>query len=247
MRFRLQTAIVTALILCLPVAAIPQEEEPPPKWKGDIGLSATVNQGNTNNSNFSITANATGRLSEKIEWVNSGLFQFGRADDVTNAELYQLSTRLNWNHSERVFSYYEFPGVRDRFKNYAYRLSPGLGLGYKVINLESLILGFKGGIADIITKFYDTEETDSFFGVSVSDEFVWKFSETSEFNQKWDVTLSTADTNHYLSTFEANLIAQLIKSWSLKLTFINRYDSQPVGEGIKKSDSSFLAGLSWKF
>ena len=247
MKFRLKTVIITGLILCFPIIAFAQEEEPPPKWTGDLGLSATWNRGNSNNTNFSFSANVTGKLSDKIEWVNAALYQFGRTEDVTNTEFYQLSTRINWNHTERFFSYYELPGIRDRFKNYSYRLSPAIGAGYKIIHLENLTLGLKGGLTDVITKFYDTGETDSFLGIVASDEFMWKFSETAEINQKWEVTLSSADVDHYLSTFEANLIAQLIKSWSLKLTFINRYDSQPVGEDVKKSDSSFLAGLSWKF
>jgi hypothetical protein len=35
--------------------------------------------------------------------------------------------------------------------------------------------------------------------------------------------------------------------WSAKLTFIDTYDSHPVGPGIKKNDIVFIAGVSWKF
>ena len=247
MRYHLKLAIFIGLVLCLSLCTTAQEAEETPKWKGDLGLSLTINRGNSDNTNFSFTFNATGRLSEKIEWVNNGLFQYARTAKVTSAELYQLGTRINWNHTERIFSYYDLAGIRDQFKNYAYRFLPGIGAGYKLVNLEYLSFALKGGLTYAFTKYYDTEETDSFLGIVVSDEFVWKFSDTAELNQKWDINLDTSDSKHYLSYFEVNLLAQLIKSWSVKLTFINRYDSKPVGEGIKKSDSSFLAGISWKF
>jgi len=247
MRYHLKLAVFIGLVLCLSMGIAAQEDEETPKWKGDLGLSLAINRGNSETTNFSFTFNATGKLSEKIEWVNNGIFQYARTDEVTSAELYQLGTRINWNHTERIFSYYDLAGIRDQFKNYAYRILPGVGAGYKLVNLEYLSFSLKGGLSYVFTKYYDTEETDSFLGIVISDEFAWKFSDTAELNQKWDINLDTSNSKHYLSYFEVNLLAQLIKSWSVKLTFINRYDSQPVGEGIKKSDSSFLAGISWKF
>jgi putative salt-induced outer membrane protein YdiY len=247
MKFWIKAALALGMITCLTSVTMAQDDEAPPKWQGDLGLSLAINTGNSDNKNFSFTGNATGMLSEKIEWVNGALFQYARTTGITSTELYQLSTRINWHHSERVFSFYELPGLRDRFKNYNYRIIPALGVGYKIVNFEHLSLWFKGGLSNVFTKYYDSGETDSYIGALVSDEFVYKFSETAELNQKWDVNLNTSDTNHYLSYFETNLIAQLIKSWSLKLTFINRYDSKSIGDDIKKSDSSFLAGISWKF
>ena len=247
MRNHLKAVILLGIILCFAIAATAQEAEEAPKWKGDLGLSLAINRGNSDNTNFSFTFNAKGQLAEMIEWVNNGVFQYARTDEVTSTELYQLGTRINWNHSDRIFSYYELSGIRDQFKNYSYRILPGLGAGYKLVNLENLAFALKGGLTYVFTKYYDAEETDSFLGIVVSDEFAWKFSESAELNQKWDINLSTSDSDHYLSYFEVNLLTQLIKSWSVKLTYINRYDSKPVGDGIKKSDSSFLAGISWKF
>jgi len=42
-------------------------------------------------------------------------------------------------------------------------------------------------------------------------------------------------------------ITAIAERWSVKLTFIDTYDSQPVGIGIEKNDITFIAGLSWKF
>ena len=43
------------------------------------------------------------------------------------------------------------------------------------------------------------------------------------------------------------LHAVLSNTLSIKLSFIDNYENRPIGEGIKKNDAAFLAGLSIKF
>lgn len=240
--------LVLVLILDLISISFAQEEAPEPsKWAGDVSLGLSLNRGNADNSNISFTFNLNGQMSEKIAWVNNALFLFGKAGEITNTETYQLGTRLNWQHTDRFFSYYEIQGIRDQFKNYDYRILPGLGVGYKFINQEKLLFAANAGLAEVFTKYYDSGETDSYLGVTIAQNFAWKFSESAEINQKWEWNFNTSELSHYLSYFEGNLISNLIKNWSIKLTVINRHDSNPIGEGIKKNDFSFLAGISTKF
>ncbi len=132
-------------------------------------------------------------------------------------------------------------------KNYSYQIIPGIGAGYKVVAKEAVTLALSGGLSEVFTRFQNSKETESFLGIVLGDHFVWKISETSELNQKWEWNFDTSDPEHYLSNLEANLITTLIQSWSVKLTVLNRHDSKPVGDGIKKNDFSFLAGISLKF
>jgi hypothetical protein len=46
---------------------------------------------------------------------------------------------------------------------------------------------------------------------------------------------------------EANLITAIVRSWSVKLTFIDNLDNKPVGFGVKKNDITLIAGTSRKF
>jgi putative salt-induced outer membrane protein YdiY len=223
------------------------EEATPPKWSGDAALSLSLSRGNSDNINLSFTVNANGKLSEKIEWVNSLLFLFGQAEKLTNTETFQLASRINWTHSGRFFSYYDVQAIRDRLKNYSYRILPGIGAGYKVVANKTVTLALSGGLAEVFTRYHDSQETASFLGIVLGNQFIWKISKTSEFNQKWEWNFDTSEPEHFLSNLEANLITNLIKNWSVKLTVLNRHDSQPVGEGVKKNDFSFLAGISLKF
>ncbi len=223
------------------------EEMPPSKWNGDASLGLSLSRGNSDATHFSFAFNAAGSLSDKIEWVNSLLFLFGQTDKLTNTETYQLASRINWTHSGRFFSYYDVQMIRDRFKNYSYRISPGIGAGYKLVANETVTLALSGGLSEVFTRYHDSHENDSFLGIVLGNQFVWKISDASELNQKWEWNFDTSQSAHYLSNLEANLITNLIKNWAVKLTVLNRTDSQPVGDGFKKNDFSFLAAISWKF
>jgi putative salt-induced outer membrane protein YdiY len=244
--FRLAVTLLLAVGFVSLLAA--QEAEPPePPWSGNASLGVSLSRGNSDLTNISLTLNILGRLSKSIEWSNSGLFLFGKAGKVTNSETYQLASRANWQHTGRIFSYYEIQGIRDRLKNYSYRILSGVGVGYQLVSADNVSLAVSGGLTDVLTRYHDTGDTDSFLGITIGNQFVWKISGSAEFNQKWEWNFDTTEPEHFLSNLEANLITTLINNWSVKLTILNRHDSRPVGEGIKKNDISFLAGISAKF
>jgi putative salt-induced outer membrane protein YdiY len=248
MKHRSQTIGILLLILTSVIPLSGQEEEEKfPSWQGNVSLGMSMNKGNSNTTDFSFDFTADHRFSEKIVWRNSGLVMYGQADRVTTKEAYQLGTALNWNHSARILSYFRVQGVRDRFKNYDYRFLPGLGLGYKLLTREKLKLMLSSGLSLVTTRFYDTGDRDTYAALALSDEFIWDISENAQFNQKWELNFNFEDFGHVVWHLEASLITNLIKSWAVKLTFVNSHDSKPIGDGIKKNDYSFIAGISKKF
>ena len=236
------------LILSFVYVSYAQEKkEEVPHWKGDVSLGLSLARGNTRSSNFSFTFSAGGPVGKNLKWENKGMYLFADVDDTTSAESAEIDTRLDWSHTTRFFSYYEFQAIRDRFKNYSYRLLPGLGVGYKVVDQKILSLVLDAGLAEVLTKYYDTGDTASYTGVRGGEAFVWKISETAEFNESAQVTSDLSDLGRYFLRLEANLITAITGSWSVKLTFIDSYDSRPVGLGIKKNDTVLVAGISRKF
>ncbi len=224
-------------------------KEEPPHWKGDVSLGLSLARGNSQSSNFSFTFAAAGPVNKAntLFWANKAICLFGEMDGETSAENLLIASRLDWEHSGRLYSYYEIQMVRDRFKNYSYRLLPAVGLGYKIIAAESFSLGLDAGLSQVITKFYDSGETESYTGLKIGQQLTWKISETAEFNEKAEIAPDISDFGRYYLRFEANLITAIAKSWSVKLTLIDNYDNAPVGPGIKKNDVTFIAGVSRKF
>jgi putative salt-induced outer membrane protein YdiY len=231
---------------CLVTGAVAQEEEGQ-KWEGDAAVGLALARGNTETTNLSLTLSASGPLSKSIDNTNKAYFLLSREKDTTNAESMGLESQIQWKHSERFFSYYGIQGLRDRFKNYSYRLLPGLGIGYKILTLDNIQLSGNAGLSQVFTNYYDSEETDSYTGISLGNEFAWKMSPNAEISQSLNLNTDVSDLSHYFLQFEISLASAITKGLSVKLTLMDKYDNKPVGEGIKKNDVSFIAGLSAKF
>ena len=238
--------LIAALCFFLITGVFAQEEKKN-KWGGDAAIGLALARGNTNTTNLSFTFSATGPLSGSIDSMNKVFFLLSKENENTNAESMGVDSQIQWKHSEKFFSYYGIQGLRDQFKNYSYRILPGLGLGYKILTGENLQLSASAGLSQVFTKYYDSEETDSFTGIVLGNQFTWKISPAAEISQALSLNTNVSELSQIFLQFEISLASAITKGLSVKLTLMDKYDSKPVGEGIKKNDVSFIAGLSAKF
>ena len=223
------------------------QEEKPAAWNGNLGLGLSLTRGNTETTNFSFTYLIKKSLSPKIEFSSSGSYLLGRIEGTTNSESLGLAGRLDWSHTERFFTFFELQGIRDRFKNYDYRIFPTAGVGVKVLFHDQAELSATAGLSEVFTKYYDTGDTDSYTGVVIGDTLTWKISPAAELTQKMALNSNISELSHYFIQFEISLSAAITKSWALKFSFIDNYDNNPIGEGIKKNDLVLLANVTLKF
>jgi len=240
--------LITALCLCLVTGALAQDKENEENnWGGDAAVGLALARGNTDTTNISLTFSAKGPVSKSIDSTNKAFFLLNKEKDISNAESMGLETYIQWKHSERFFSYYGIQGLRDRFKNYSYRILPSLGLGYKILTLENALLSASSGLSQVFTKYHESGETDSYTGISLGNEFTWQVSPTAEISQSLSLNTNISKLDHIFLQFEISLASAITKGLSVKLTLMDKYDSKPVGEAIKKNDVLFIAGLSAKF
>jgi putative salt-induced outer membrane protein len=245
---RLPVLFVFNLFLALAFLTFAQEKaEEAPHWKGDVSLGLSLARGNARSSSFSFTFSADGPVGKNLSWLNKGIYLFGEMDGTTSAESGQVVSRLERQHTNRFFSYYELQVIRDRFKNYSSRFLPAVGVGYKVVDQKTISMVLDAGLSEVFTKYYDTGDTARYTGLKGGEGLIWKVSETAEVNEMVELNSDVSDLSYYFLRLEANLVSAVAKSWSIKLTFIDSYDNQPVGLGIKKNDIALIAGISRKF
>lgn len=248
MKKTLKVFFVFGFILSMTIGSFAQEDkEDPMKWNGDLALGISVARGNSDTSTLSFSFSANKLLSEKFDWQNKGLFLVGKADDVLNSQSMDLTSSTKWSHSKRFFSRYAIQGIHDRFRNYRYRLIPNVAVGYKFVQAEATELSLWTGLSDTFTKFYDTGDTASYVGVFAGNDFTWKISSGAEFTQLSTLNLDLSDTSHIIAHIEVNLAAAIASGWGIKISLIEKYDSAPETEGVKKNDLTFLTNISWKF
>ena len=216
-------------------------------WSGSASVGIALVRGNADTTNLSLTLSAKGPLSRSIHNANRAFFLISKERDITNTESMGLESQLQWEHTARIFSYINITGLRDRFKNYSYRIFPVIGVGYKVIATPKIQLSLRSGISEVFTRYYDSGETDSFSGIALSDQFTWKISESAEITQTLNVEANISQLSRYFLRYEMSLASAITKGLSVNITLMDYYDNKPVGDGIKKNDISILAGLSAKF
>lgn len=241
---------ILCFVLCLGESGLAAEDkEEPPRWKGDVSLGLSLARGNAQSSSFSFTfsANRPINKAKTLLWSNRAVYLLGETEGETNAESLLLFSRLDCQHTSRLYAYYELQGIRDRFKNYGFRILPAIGAGYRVVARETVTLGLDAGLSQVFTRYYDSGDTESYTTWKLGELLVWKIAETAEFNEKLEASPDIADLGRYFLRLEANLVTAITESWSVKLTFIDTYDSRPVGVGIEKNDIAFIAGVSRKF
>ncbi len=248
MKRKITAFFVFGVILSLTIGSFAQEEkEDPMRWNGDLALGISVARGNADTSTLSFSFSANKLLSEKFDWKNKGLFLVGKAGDVLNSQSLDLTSSAKWSHPRRFFSRYEIQGIHDRFRNYRYRLIPNVAVGYKFVQAEAIELSLWTGFSDTFTKFYDSGETASYVGAFAGNDFIWKISSGAEFTQLSSLNFDLSDTSHIIGRIELNLAAAIASGWALKISLIEKYDSAPETEGVKKNDLTFLTNISWKF
>ncbi|MBN1938015.1 MAG: DUF481 domain-containing protein [Candidatus Aminicenantes bacterium] len=221
----------------------------PPRWGGDVSLGLSLARGNTRSSSLSFTFSAAGPVNrtKTITLSNKGIYLFGEIDGETNSENIFLAGRLDWKLSERFFTFFEVQAARDRFKNYASRILPAVGAGYKVFDGEKVAFGIDVGLTRILTRYYDSKLIGAETALKFGERLVWKVGEASEFNQVVEIVPEFGFPGRYSLRLEANLVAPLDGLWAVKLTVIDAYNSRPVGPGIRKNDMAFIASMSRSF
>ena len=237
----------TLLVILINVGWAEEKEETQKPWTGDISLSLALARGNTDTSNLSFSFSAKRTINSKLDWNSSGNFLLGKVKSTTTAESLGITSSINWKYSQRFFSYCKIQAIRDRFKNYDYRLLPALGVGYKLVSSEKTEFSLDAGLSEVFTKYRDTGETESYTGLALGNNLVWKISPTAELTQQLSLNTDLTEFSHFFARLELNLSAAITPGWALKLSLIDGFDNQPIGEGIKKNDVTVLAGLSMKF
>lgn len=223
------------------------EDKPNLEWSGDMSLGIAMTKGNSDTLNISFSFDLNKNFSKKLEWRNSGFYLYNSEKRKKSAESLGLTSRLNWLKNKRFYSYIEFQALQDIFKDYKYRLTPGLGLGYKILESKKVKSSLYAGLSQVITKYISTEQHESYAGVKLGDQLTWNISPSTKLNQKAEFIYRVSELKKYFFRFEAGIAAAITKRWALSASFVNSYDSNPSKAGLKKNDYTLVTGINFKF
>jgi len=216
-------------------------------FTGDASFGLSSTSGNSDTMSLSFTFNGNTKIDNSKKWFNKGSYLKSDQNGDDTADSLMFNSKLEWTHSKKLFSFYEVGYLKDKFKNYDYRITPTVGIGYFFFNSENKSLKFNAGLSEVMVSYRNNNNSENYGAVSFGNEFKMKLSSSADLSQSLNITSEFSDFDNYFLVFELNLSVAISKTWGVKLSFTDNYDNKPTSAEIKKNDTVFIAGITYKF
>ena len=231
-----------------PAVVEPETPKPPKKWEGNVQFGYASTSGRQDTQNANVSAEAV-RESAKTRLTLNAAARYGETDGEKNVDAQEASGKFDLFFTDRVYLYWDVGVLRDSINLIDLRLSPGVGVGRKLITGNRFSLEGEAGTTMIWERQSLTsgeKETESNWYGRVAGRFKWKLGEGAEFSEELEVLpgLSSSDEFRYRSV--SQITATLTKRLSLVAGFTVDYDNNPP-EDVPKTSTNANTGFILNF
>jgi putative salt-induced outer membrane protein YdiY len=217
---------------------------PPRKWTGSVTVGANMQSGNTDRLSASLAAHAV-RRTEVDRFSMRFLYNYAEEEDELTERNAYGALKYDYFFTRRFYGLLSVELFSDEFKDISLRTAVGPGVGYQVWEEERRTLMLEAGLA-YFNEDRSEGEDESWITGRLSADLTLRLLSWAVFSDYLIVYPSLKETGQYQLRNEAGLSNSLGAHWSLKLTNILEYDSQPE-PGIEKTDLSWILGLQYSF
>lgn len=222
------------------------------KFRGVLGLGASVASGNSRSSNLALTGQAV-RATDLNKTSLYALALRSSADGETTGEQIRLGGRYDHNLTTQLFGFGGLDFERNKFANLKLRSQATAGLGYHFINTPTTTWDLFGGLAYTADKFVSATEIDgstrssyAYPSLLLAEESTHVLSDTTTARQRVAVYPNLRNTGEFRATLDAGIAVAMTRALSLNVGLGAAYNSEP-GTGRKKTDTLLTTGVSVKF
>jgi putative salt-induced outer membrane protein len=214
------------------------------RWKGTLGFGMTLNKGNSESTQASLTADATRTLRDSRIILRTLLIHSTNGGDTT-VDNDQGEARYERNFAQSAFGYGDITLERDPFRDLNLRQSYAGGLGYRLLKREDTQLNVYAGVSYTLE---DRKMADNARGwePTVGNDLTYKISETASIAERWVIFPTTVGNGGVRSIFQVDLNMKLVGRVGVQISFLNKY-RQHVGQGEKSTDSILFTGITAGF
>ena len=241
----------TAQPASLPIANIAKINPDKPRWKGVVGVGATLVRGNTKSDTASVTAEAARRgENDRISFGAGYYFAKQRdnstRDDSTIADNWFLKGQYDYFFSKQFYGYGNLRYEKDRIANLDIRLTPGLGVGYQWIEREDFNFSTEAGANWVYEKYTEPDETRTYMAGRLAYHVDKSFNDRVKgfHNLEYIPSFERADT--FLVNADVGLRAAITARMAVEAKTQLAYNSKP-SEGRDKKDLRHILGVAWTF
>jgi putative salt-induced outer membrane protein len=204
--------------------------------KGEIG----ANQSSGNSENIGVSAALTLQR-DGIDWKHKLRVRadYQRSNGQTSREQFLAAYEPQYRLSKRAFVYGLAQWDRDELQGISSRYAISGGLGYKVIDGESVQLAIKAGPAYRLTD-YSAGNEESRLAALFAYDFDWKISDRLALTQNSNMVAESGSTGTVFidsrsTTFDiiSGLEAKVSDRLTTRLSYEVKYDSNPPAGKVK--------------
>ena len=224
-------------------------------WKGQGEAGFVTTSGNTDSDSLNLGLKF--EKSGKVWDHEIGLAAYQASQEgIDTAENFSANYTLKRNLTERSNIFFNLGYLDDDFDGFTEQLSAAVGYGYKVFNGESVKWETGAGVGyrdtDQLTVIRDDFgdiveeiEGDDVGGATfvLRSDFEAKISETTKFVDNFKAEIGSDNT--YVEN-DAALFVAINQSFSLKLGYLVRYNSDPA-DGADDTDTITSVNLVYGF
>ena len=219
-------------------------------WSANFDLTFGFTDATTNTSNLS-TALELRRKKNPWNFFFGGYFWFRSTKEsgesrVTDENRLLGRTRLDRDLSERTFAFGQLTAEYDEIQSLSLRTDPVVGLGYRFVNREKLMISGRTGPGYVYQRYFGGENENYFtilFGADLeadlpaNSKFRWGAEYLPEVKEWKD---------RYLIRTFADWTLPIINWLDFKVAVVNIYNSQPE-EDTEHNTFTMTAGISLRF
>jgi putative salt-induced outer membrane protein YdiY len=213
------------------------------KWTGSVSLAGSLQSGNTDNMAISMGSKAE-RKTKKDKISGRILFNYGEEADVRTTENYYGVLQYDYFLTGSFFVYGSVEALKDAFKDLKMRTAIGPGVGYQIWEDDRKSLAVQGGVS-YFNVDRETGMDDSWLTARLGGDFRYNFTDSLVFSDQL-LVYPSLDDGEYTIRNEAGFNTKLLGNWSVNLTNVFEYDSEPPPD-IKRADLTWLLGLQYSF
>jgi putative salt-induced outer membrane protein len=215
------------------------EEEGP--WSGTASLGYLSTSGNTDTTSYNTAfkiSYAQNLWTHTFDAAANGASE----SDMTTAESYQAGWKSSYDFSEHSYMFGTVNWRKDRFSGVDQQLSEAVGYGRRIIETPVHLLSAEIGAGHRNIDFRDNT-SDSGAILTLGADYIWTFSETSNFEQ--NIAVESGSENTFIESISA-VRARLLGDLAIVLSYTVRHNTD-VPLGSTKTDKLTAISLELAF
>ena len=228
------------IILIRSVGACAQDNEA--LWEKEISVGYNQATGNTQNNQLLAAFDAS-RKKESDEWTLKADTFYSEQNKKMDGQKHAGSVRYAFSFWEKKwYNFYKFAAGHDKFAKIDYRIIPSCGVGYWFSDTPNLKAMIEAGIGLEHTDYTDSTKrrTDT---IGLPRVFLEKkMFDRAALSQDLVLFLDLEQGDEYRLRAETRFTNPLSDKMSLRVSFIDEFDSDPAGD-TKKNDTQTMLSL----